>query len=67
MPEPHKIQLSATNVPPAKAPDLVAYYRLKADECLQRAERDANDRDYWTGLANTWTRLAMIPERLTLR
>ena len=35
MPEPHKIQLSATNVPPAKAPDLVAYYRLKADECLQ--------------------------------
>jgi hypothetical protein len=43
-----------------EAPALIAYYRGKADECLKEAEKATtpSTRDYWIGLANTWTRLA---------
>jgi len=44
----------------------LTYYRDKASECLERAEKttDGRTRNYLLGLANTWTRLAMIPERI---
>ena len=68
MPEPQKIDISAVSTPRDDDPNRVAYYRLKADECLERAQttKDRQTRDYCLGLANTWTRLSMIPERLKL-
>src|SRR3954471_22583253 len=58
---------NAALVPPQRPVESIADFRGRADECLRRAQhaKDAATRDYWLGLANTWTRLAAMPRSAT--